>query len=138
VRLSQYTLEVLGCSYIEATGAVEASRRLWKNFPLQRSIIPMEYSTGIDPPCGGYLPLELVLLEPPNRCLERSGSILYIYGIDAVDSCRRIPQSCMEEYSNTTGLEGLVATSTGANRATDSNTLGGLVFWSSTVDSVEL
>jgi len=56
-----------------------------------------------------------------------------------VEYSNGIPQSCMEEFSsNTTGLEGLVVASIGANRATDSNILGGLIFWSSTVDSDEL
>jgi len=74
-------LEVLG-HYVEPTG-------LWnllEEIPRRQSIIPMEYSTGIDWSCGALLPLESVLLEPPNQCLDLEGLIGPAFRIDAVES----------------------------------------------------
>jgi len=69
LRRGQHTLrgalEGLG-RYIEATGAVESSRR----FHCSDLLFPTEYSTGIDWSCGVYLPLESMLLVAPNRSLE--------------------------------------------------------------------
>jgi len=72
--------------------------------------IPLElvWQSSLNLSIQHYLPLESMLLEPPNRCLgglDRS----YMYGIDVVE-IDRIPRRRMEDniHSNTAGLEGLV------------------------------
>jgi len=86
-------LEGLG-HYIEATGAVGSSRR----FHCSDLLFPMEYSTGIDRSCGVCLPLESMLLEPPNRCLGGLDRSYMICRIEVVES-NGIPRRHMEDNS---------------------------------------
>jgi len=112
VRLGQYTLEVLDCSYIEAIGAVESSRKLHRDvWKYSNTPVAGNHNEG----CGLLLLLLVALGGPIGwSCPSDRGC-----GIQW-----NFHRVVWKNYSNTTGLEGLVAAYTGANRATDSN-IGG-------------
>ena len=83
-----------------------------------------------------------MLLEPPNQLLL----LVALVGPIDLYTFRSMLWNPMEIHrvvwrnisSNTTGLEGLVAASTGANRATNSNMLEGLSSGSSAVELTNL
>jgi len=126
VRLGQHTLRVLGCYYIEATGAVESSRKVhrvaWK-YQFQYNCCRRSQ--------WGIQPVESMLLVAPNPTPWRaSRSYLYRW-IKAVEL--EFPQSRLEEYMLPIRpvLRDLPLT-TSADNATGSNRMEG--FGSSTVD----